>query len=61
MLETRSVVSLVLRCLPAPAADGFLVGHAEVVDTGEVIAIRHLDDLVAVVQRLAAHPQGERR
>ena len=46
-------MSLVLRCLPAPAADGYLVGQAEVVDTGEVIAIRHLDDLVSAVQRLA--------
>lgn len=50
----RSPVSLVLRCLPAPAADGALVGQVEVVETGEVLAMRDLDELVAHVQRVAA-------
>jgi hypothetical protein len=52
-LPDRSPVSLVLRCLPAPAAEGALVGQVEVVETGEVLPVRDLVELVALVQRVA--------
>lgn len=47
-------LSLVLRVLPAPAATGELVGHVEVVATGETATVRCLDDLAEVLRRLAA-------
>jgi hypothetical protein len=52
-VHDRSPVSLVLRCLPAPAAQGALVGQVEVVETGEVVPMRDLGELVALVQRVA--------
>lgn len=48
----RSTVTLVLRLLAHPAETGELIGHAEVVDTGEVVAVRGVEDLIALVQRL---------
>ena len=56
-------VSLVLRLLPGPATAGELVGQVEVVDTGERLVIRSVDDLVAIATHLAT-PQdvdGRRR
>jgi hypothetical protein len=49
-------VSLVLTALPLAARAGRLVGRAEVVDTGEVVVIRSLEELTALLQRLAADP-----
>ncbi len=49
----RSTVTLVLRLLARPAEEGELVGHAEVVDTGEMVALHDVDELVALVRRLA--------
>jgi hypothetical protein len=40
------VVTLVLRLLPGPLQEGELVGHAEVVATGESVALRGVADLV---------------
>lgn len=57
MFDARPV-SLVLSLLPAPAIAGTVVGRAEVVDTGEVIAVRGTDDLVALVSRLAREQRG---
>lgn len=42
-----------LRLLSRPAEDGDIVGHAEIVDTGEVVAVHDVDDLLALVRRLA--------
>lgn len=49
----RSTVTLMLRLLSRSAEDGEIVGHAEVIDTGEVVAVQDIDDLVALVRRLA--------
>jgi len=49
-----STLGVVLRVLPGPAADGRLVGEAEVVATGERITIRAVEDLVALLSRLAS-------
>lgn len=49
----RSTVTLMLRLLSRPAEDGDIVGHAEIVDTGEVVAVHDVDDLLALVRRLA--------
>ena len=43
----------VLRALSRAARAGQLVGHAEVVDTGEVVSIRSVDELTLLLQRLA--------
>jgi hypothetical protein len=60
-----SPVSVVLRLLPGPAADGHLVGYAEVVATGEVVPIREVAALVELTRRLgteqAAEGAGEAR
>lgn len=49
----RSTVTLMLRLLSRSAEDGEIVGHAEVIDTGEVVAVQDVDDLLALVRRLA--------
>jgi hypothetical protein len=49
----RSTVTVLLRILGPAASDGALVGHAEVVDTGERVPLRDVDDLVALLRRLA--------
>lgn len=49
----RSTVTLMLRLLSRSAEDGEIVGHAEVIDTGEVVAVQDIDDLLALVRRLA--------
>ena len=49
----RSTVTLMLRLLSRAAEDGEIVGHAEVIDTGEVVAVQDVDDLLALVRRLA--------
>lgn len=45
-------VSLLVRLLPAAAEEGRLAGHAEVVDTSEIVPITSLDDLITLVRRL---------
>lgn len=52
-------MSLVLRALPEAARAGLLVGKAEVVDTGEVVTIRSMAELTALLQRMAVEG-GER-
>lgn len=49
----RSTVTMLLRVVADRAEDGQLVGHAEVVDTGEVVAVHGADDVVALARRLA--------
>ena len=46
---------LILLChlLPGPAAAGRFVGHVEVVETGERIAVTHIGDLGEVLARLS--------
>ena len=46
-------VTLVIRLLAAEAIDGHIVGHAEVVSSGEVVPICDGDDLQRLAQRLA--------
>jgi hypothetical protein len=46
-------LTVVLRLLPEPGAAGALVGHAEVVATGETVLITGQDDLVDLVRRLS--------
>lgn len=47
---------LVLRLLHEPAAAGLVVGHVEIVHTGEVVTVRSANDLVDLVRRLATAP-----
>jgi hypothetical protein len=47
-----ATISVVLRVLSEPAAEGRLVGQAEVVSTGELVAVRAADELVDLVRRL---------
>lgn len=42
-------VSLVVRALPGPAANGFVVGELESVASGLVVPLRRGDDLVATI------------
>lgn len=49
----RSTVTVMLRLLSRSAEEGEIVGHAEVIDTGEVVAVQDVDDLLALVRRLA--------
>ncbi|MEQ1698828.1 MAG: hypothetical protein ABMA25_01910 [Ilumatobacteraceae bacterium] len=49
----RSTVTVMLRLLSRAAEDGEIVGHAEVIDTGEVVAVHDVDELLALVRRLA--------
>ena len=46
-------MSLVLRVVPAAAREGRLAGRVEVVDTGEIFAVKSADNLVDLIQRLA--------
>ena len=43
--------TLLLRLLPRQGAAGLLVGQAEVVETGEVVAIGDAGDLAELVER----------
>lgn len=52
MRSRLSNVSLVLRLRTEPAEHGELVGHAEVVDTGEVVPVHGHDELLALVRRV---------
>jgi hypothetical protein len=45
---------VILRAVAGAARDGRLAGRVEVVDTGESIAVRNVDELLAVLARLAA-------
>ena len=45
-------VSLVLRVRTDSAGRGELIGHAEVVDTGEVVAVHGTAELLALVCRV---------
>jgi hypothetical protein len=47
-------LTVVLRVVPEAAADGRIAGRLEVVDTGESVPIRSVDDLVAALRELAA-------
>lgn len=49
----RSTVTVLLRCLARSGELGEVVGHAEVVDTGEIVAIRDAEDLVSLIRRLS--------
>jgi hypothetical protein len=49
----RTTVTLLLRLLARSGEAGELVGHAEVVDTGEIVSIKGPDDLLQLVKRLS--------
>jgi hypothetical protein len=46
-------ITLICEVLTGPAAEGRFVGRAQVVATGEVVAITAIADLIALVQRLS--------
>jgi hypothetical protein len=55
-------VSLILRVLPGPAADGELIGQIETVDSGVVAFLRRGDDAVGLLCRAAvSSPEVRRR
>ena len=45
---------MVLRVVPSATLEGRVAGRVEVVDTGESVVIRSVDDLVLLLTRLAA-------
>jgi hypothetical protein len=53
-MSRNAAVSLVVRLFAEPAARGDLVGRAEVVSTGEVVAVRDAEDLARIVTRVNA-------
>ncbi len=59
--EFIAPVTLVVRLLAGAAIEGHLVGHAEVVRTGEVVSICGADDLERLAQRLAEDAVTQRR
>ena len=52
--EASRPISVVLRVIPQAAFEGRIAGRIEVVDTGESIAIRDLDELVERLRQLAS-------
>lgn len=55
-MEPSATISLILRILSGPAADGRLVGQVEVVETGEVIPVHTGEELAELARRLAVPP-----
>ena len=51
---TQGPVTLVMRLMSAAALEGRLVGHVEVVRSGEVVSITSATDLADLAYRLAA-------
>lgn len=49
----RTTITVLLRLRARSAEDGQMVGHAEVVDTGETVPVRSVEDLRVLLQRLA--------
>jgi hypothetical protein len=49
----RSTVTVLVRALTGPAEAGRVVGHAEVVDTGEVVPLASVDALVELLRDLS--------
>ena len=50
-------LSLLLRLRSEEAAVGDVVGHVEVVETGEVVAVRNGRDLANLIKRLVSAPE----
>ena len=49
-------VSIVIRLVPAAAADGVLAGEIQRVDTGEIVRVRDAAELVAALLRAVTAP-----
>jgi len=47
-------LTLVCHLLVEPAVEGRLVGHVEIVNTGETVSITSVADLVVLVERLGS-------
>ena len=47
-------ITMILRVLPGPLADSQLVGHAELVATGESVPFRGMAELIALARLGAA-------
>lgn len=54
MGEPARPLSLLVTALPGPARGGELVGHAQVVATGDVVAVHSLTELGVLLRRLSA-------
>jgi hypothetical protein len=50
----RTTIPLLLRLLADEAGNGEIVGQAEVIDTGEVVPLCELRDLLQLLVRLGA-------
>jgi hypothetical protein len=48
------VVTVVLRLLPGPLESGEIVGHAQLVATGETVPVRSVSDLVGLARTAVA-------
>ncbi len=54
-----SPLTVLLRLRAESARDGAVVGHVEVIETGEVVAVKNTGDLTSLIQRLAGpHDPG---
>jgi hypothetical protein len=51
-----SPLTMLLRLRAESARDGAVVGHVEVIETGEVVAVKNAGDLSSLIQRLAGPP-----
>ena len=47
-------LTIVCHLLVEPAVEGRLVGHVEVVNTGDTLPITSVDELVALIERAAS-------
>lgn len=56
MQSSERPLSVVVTALTGAAVEAELVGHAQVVATGEVVAIRSLAELGELLQRLCVPP-----
>jgi hypothetical protein len=47
-------LTIVCHLLVEPAAEGRIVGHVEIVNTGDTVAITSVAELVALIERAAS-------
>jgi hypothetical protein len=52
-------VAVLLRLISGAQANGRVVGHAEIVDTGETEAFRNEKEMLAILERVSGTPTNE--
>ncbi len=56
--QTRPI-TVILRVVPGAALDGRLAGRVEIVDTGDSVPVRDVNELLALLARIAAEQAEE--